>query len=157
MKILTNNKNQFTKALKDLVKNYSEEYEGTIIVDINPIKIEQSKLNEWRTFCREAYRNGEDDYCTEWSREFKEDNSLAKKLMYYMDNNERHTSIDMIEQLEDTLLNELENLYGDNVEIEDGIEGILSNPEKYPIKLVDDLNSVIKQYYKFNPLFKWDW
>ena len=74
-----------------------------------------------------------------------------------MDNNERHRSIDMIEQLEDTLLNELPSIYGDNIDIDDGVEGILSSPEKYPLELVNDLTSVIKQYYKFNPLFKWDW
>ncbi len=157
IKVKAKNNNSLVQEIKELVETYEEEFSGVITIEIAELESDNSQLGIWKKYVREAYRNGEDDYCTKWSREFKEDNPLAKKLMYYMDNNERHTSIDMIDQLEDTLLNELENLYGDDVEIEDGIEGILSNPEKYPVELVDDLTSVIKQYYKFNPLFKWDW
>lgn len=157
IEVKTKNNNSLIKEIKKLVKTYKEEFSGTITIEITELKSDNSQLGIWKKYVREAYRNGEDEYCTEWSRNFKEDNPLAKKLMYYMDNNKRHTSIDMIKELEDTLLNELGNLYGDNVEIEDGIEGILSNPEEYPVELGDDLISVIKQYYKFNPLFKWDW
>ena len=157
IEVKAKNDNSLVKAIKELVETYEEEFSGTITIEITKLKSDNSQLGIWKKYVREAYRNEEDDYCTKWSRGFKEDNPLSKKLMYYMDNNERHTSIDMIDQLEDTLLNELENIYGDNVEIEDGVEGILSNPEKYPVKLVEDLLSVVKQYYKFNPLFKWDW
>ena len=154
MKIVTNNKNQFTKALKDLVKNYSEEYEGTITVDINPIKIEKSKLNEWKAFCRDAYRQGEDYYCTEWTRGFKQDNPLAKALMYYIDNIDRYQSVDMIDCLGDTICNNAHEEY----EFEEAcIDDILEHPENYPKELVNDLDSVIAQFYKYHPLFKWDW
>lgn len=160
MKIVTNNKNQFTKALKDLVKNYSEEYEGTITVDVNPIKIEKSKLNEWKAFCRDAYRQGEDYYCTEWTRGFKQDNPLAKALMYYIDNIDRYQSVDMIECLDDTLLNDMPKVYILKENWQDtfeGVESILKNPDGYPEELVNDLDSVIAQFYKYHPLFKWDW
>ena len=154
MKIVTNNKNQFTKALKDLVKNYSEDYEGTITVDVNPIKIEKSKLNEWKAFCRDAYRQGEDCYCTEWTRGFKQDNPLAKALMYYVDDTDRHQSVDMIECLDDTICN---NAHEEYVFKEACIADILEHPENYPEELVNDLDSVIAQFYKYHPLFKWDW
>ena len=154
MKIVTNNKNHFTKALKDLVKNYSEEYEGTITVDITPIKIEKSKLNEWKAFCSDAYRQGEDYYCTEWTRGFRQDNPLAKALMYYVDDTDRHQSVDMIECLDDTICNIAHEEY---VFKEACIDDILEHPENYPEELVNDLDSVIAQFYKYHPLFKWDW
>ena len=157
IKIETKNNNSLTKAIKKLTETYEEEFSGVITIEITELESDNSELGIWKKYVRETYRNKEDNCCTTWSRNFKEDNPLAKELMHYMDNNERHRSIDMIEQLEDTLLNELPSIYGDNIDIDDGVEGILSSPEKYPLELVNDLTSVIKQYYKFNPLFKWDW
>ena len=160
MKLITNSKNEFTKALKALVKEYSEEYQGTITVDIKEIVIPQSKANDWIAFCKKSYRLGEDEYCTEWSRGFKQDNPLAIALMYYMDNTDRHTSVDMIEELEDTLLNRLPKEYvmPENWRHNfNGSEDILENPTNFPDTLVKDLDSVIKQFYTYHPLFKWDW
>lgn len=160
MKLKTNTKNKFTKALQALIKEYSGEYQGTITADIKEIVIPQSKANDWIAFCKKSYRLGEDDYCTEWNRKFKRDNPLAKALMYYMDDTNRHTSVDMIEQLEDTLLNQLpeeytmpENWRDDFNDIAD----ILENPTNFPDTFVKDLDSVIKQFYTYHPLFKWDW
>ena len=160
MNLVTTNTNDFISALKMLMEEYSEEYEGTVVVDIQKLEIKKSKLNDWKQYCRKAYRKGEEDYCTEWTRNFKEDNPLAVALMYYTDYIDRRQSADMIEQLEDTLLNEMPKEYKLNDNWQDsfeGVESILANPAEYPDNLVTDLDAVIEQFYKYHPLFKWDW
>ena len=119
-----------------------------------------SKLEKWNSYCQDWMGAEPEDYCTEWSRNFKENNPLAVALMYYMDNNDRHIEIDMIEQLEDTLLNYMPKEYNIDENYRDtfqGVESILENPDNFPKKLADDLDSVLNQYYKLSPIFKWNW
>jgi hypothetical protein len=160
MKLVTTNKNEFIVALKKLIKEYQEEYTGTITVDIQRVKIEKSKLTDWKQYCKNAYRQGEADYCTEWDKNFKQDNPLAIALMYYIGGTDRNTSVDMIEELEDTLLNSMPKEYSLKENWSDTFEGVVSilkNPAEYPNNLVKDLDSVIEQFYKYHPLFRWDW
>ena len=66
----------------------------------------------------------------------------------------------MIDSLDDTLLNDMPKVYILKENWQDtfeGVESILKNPDGYPEELVNDLDSVIAQFYKYHPLFKWDW
>jgi hypothetical protein len=160
MKLITENKNEFITALEALIKEYSEEYQGTITADIKEIVIPQSKANDWAAFCKRSYRLGEEEDCNEWVDNFEENNPLEKILATSLNYIERHESVDMIKQLKNTLLNRLPKEYAmpENWQEDfNGIEDILENPSKYPENLINDLDSVIEQFYAYHPLFKWDW
>lgn len=165
IRLQSNIKADIVEEIGEIIESYADEYIGIIIIDLDKIVVDETKLDKfgkWQQYCRKTKRKHASDYITEWSpnnrseiSEVCETNDLLQRITdNWYDYTERYQEVSIIDILEDTLLNDLPESYG---EFNESLEEILVNPDKYNEDLVNDIDEVISLCYNRNPKFKVDW
>lgn len=166
LEIKNGTNSDFIDELKELIECYNDELEGTIIFDLKTITSD-IKLTSWRVwekYCKNAYKNKEDHYISDWSpnngseigKLIKTNKILEKLTNRWYKNCERRESVNMIEIFEDLVYEYTEEYLEKEMSISKILNAI-DNDEIKDENFVKDLLETIDVFYNRNPLFRYDW